>query len=165
MVKGQLIGQAFIFILAALVFILIISYGYRSINYLLARQDEATMLDVKTDIETAVENVRHDFQSVRKVTLRLPAKYQGMCFFEYASWASVTHPVLRDGDREVLVDWAKDACSVGSANVFIVPRTRDLDLPDIQVASSQKYVCVPNNGGVVLRLEGTGRTVKVSAWT
>ncbi|HLC32941.1 MAG TPA: hypothetical protein VJJ82_03880, partial [Candidatus Nanoarchaeia archaeon] len=77
----------------------------------------------------------------------------------------VTSPVLIDDDRRIAVDWAKEACAGGSANVFVVPRTRDLDLPEIEVDGLQKYVCVPNAGGVTLRLEGTGKSVKVSAWS
>ncbi len=157
--KAQIIGQVFVFILAALVFILIISYGYRSINYFLERQDETVLFDVKNDLEQSVENARHDFQSVRKLHLRLPSKYAGVCFLNYNSCAS---PVLNLGNRNVFVDRARDACLSKSANVFIVPNVRDFDIPALFVEGL--YLCVPNNGGVTLRLEGAGDKVKVSAW-
>lgn len=156
--KAQVIGQVFVFILAALVFILIISYGYRSIDYFLERQDEALILDVKNDLENAVENARHDFQSVRKLQLRLPSKYDGVCFLNYDSCAN---PVLEIEGRRFLVDRARDACLTRTANVFIVPAVRDFDIPSLYVDDA---LCVPNTGGVTLRIEGMGDKVKVSAW-
>jgi hypothetical protein len=159
--KAQIIGQVFIYILAGLVFVLIISYGYRAVQYFLERQGQVVMIDFRTDLETAVENVKRDFGTVRKVTLKLPSQYFGVCFLDSVTCASGT-PELVLPNQKISVPWAQDACVVKSANVFVVPRILDLYLPDLQVANGS--VCIPNLNGVTVRLEGTGKKAKVSQW-
>lgn len=159
--KAQIIGQVFIYILAGLVFILIITYGYRAVQYFLERQEQVVMIDFRTDLETAVENVKRDFGTVRKVTLKLPSQYFGVCFLDPVTCASGT-PELVLPNQKISAPWAQDACAVKSANVFVVPRTLDLYLPDLQVTGGA--VCIPNLNGVTVRLEGTGKKAKVSQW-
>jgi hypothetical protein len=159
--KAQIIGQVFIYILAGLVFILIITYGYRAVQYFLERQEQVVMVDFRTDLETAVENVKRDFGTVRKVTLALPSQYFGVCFLDPVACSSAT-PELVLPNQKISVPWAQDACAVKSANVFVVPRTLDLYLPDLQVSGG--FVCIPNVNGVTVRLEGTGKKAKVSQW-
>ncbi len=162
--KAQIIGQVFIFILAGLVFVLIITYGYRAVQHFIERQEQVVLIDFRTDLEIASEGVRRDYGSVRKLELRLSNKFLGFCMFDPVTCAS-TSPVLESPSGRVNVDWAQAACELGSANAFIVPRVMDLSLPDVEVASPG-YFCVPNVGGkIVLRLEGTGRKAKVSAWS
>ncbi len=159
--RAQIIGQVFIYILAGLVFILIITYGYRAIQYFLERQEQVVMIDFRTDLETAVESVKRDFGTVRKVTLKLPSQYFGVCFLDPVTCAGST-PELSVPGQKIIVPWAQDACLVKSANVFVVPRTLDLSIPDLQVANGS--VCIPNVNGVTVRLEGTGKKAKVSQW-
>jgi hypothetical protein len=166
--KAQIIGQIFIFILAGLVFILIVTYGYKAIQYFIERQEQVVLVDFRTDLEIAVEGVKRDYGTVRKVELKLPTKYFGVCFFDYASdtcnpGLETINPKLELPGQTISVKWAEDACKLKSANVFIIPRTQDFDLPDIQVGDAG-YVCLPNTGVVTLRLEGTGKRAKVSEW-
>jgi hypothetical protein len=157
--KGQIIGQVFIFILAGLVFILIIAYGYKAIQGFGERSEQVTLIDFKNDLERSVESVKRDYGSVRKVSLRLPSKYSGVCFIDGDQCPGGT--VFFEGSR---LDWLSSACEARSANVFLVPRALDLTLPDIAV-DSPYYVCIPNKGGEVLfRLEGTGKKAKASIW-
>ncbi|MBI4146501.1 hypothetical protein HY489_04140 [Candidatus Woesearchaeota archaeon] len=161
--RAQMIQQVFVFILAGLVFILIISYGYKAISYFMERQEQVVLVDFRTDLEIAVEGVKRDFQSVRKVQLKLPSEYDGVCFFDYSTCDGVVRPVLELPGRSVEVSWAAEACKGGSQNVFIVPRVSEsIDLPDVEVVGG--FVCVPNVNGVTVRMEGTGRKAKVSAW-
>ncbi|VVB80879.1 Uncharacterised protein [uncultured archaeon] len=165
--KAQIIGQIFIFILAGLVFILIVTYGYKAIQYFIERQEQVVLVDFRTDLEIAVEGVKRDYGTVRKVELKLPTKYYGVCFFDYTTstcdpTTETTNPKLEMPSQTINVKWAEDACKLKSSNVFIVPRTQDFDLPDIQVDTG--YICLPNTGVVTLRLEGTGKRAKVSEW-
>ena len=160
--KAQLIGQVFTFVLAGLVFILIISYGYKAVRYFIERQEQVVLVDFRTDLEIAVDGVKRDFQSVRKVQLRLPSKYFGVCFFDYQRCQSLERAQLVT-QQTIDVSWAVEACKGGSQNVFIVPRVGEpLDLPDIEIPDG--FVCIPNIDGITFRLEGTGRKAKVSAW-
>ena len=162
--KGQLLGQAFVFILAGLVFIIILGYGYKAVTYLLERQEEVVILNFRTDLETAIQQVKREFQTVRQVTLSLPVKYQGVCFFNYETCNEITAPRLFMQDSAINVQWAKEACAAGSGNVLIVPRSAELDVPSIEIKERQGYVCVANNNGINLRLEGTGKSAIISEW-
>ena len=160
--KAQIIGQVFIFILAGLIFILIITYGYKAIQYFLERQEQVMLLDFRTDLEIAVEGVKRDYGTVRKVELKLPSKYQGVCFLDAATCAKTT-PKLVLPVQEITAEWAQDACMIKSANVFTIPRDIDVALPDIQVDTG--YVCIPNAGKITVRMEGTGKKARISEWT
>ena len=166
--NAQILGQVFVFILAGLVFILIITYGYKAVRYFIERQEQVVLVDFRTDLEIAVQGVKRDYGTVRKLELKLPSKYEGVCFFDYLSQVcnpklpSVT-PKLTLPSHTIEVKWAEDACKLRSGNIFIVPRSLDLDLPDIQVDTG--YVCIPNTGGITIRLEGTGKKAKVSPWS
>ncbi|MBW2970033.1 hypothetical protein KY319_02825 [Candidatus Woesearchaeota archaeon] len=168
MKKAQIIGQIFVFILAGLIFILIVSYGYKAIQYFLERQEQVVLVDFKTDLEIAVEGVKRDYGTVRKAELKLPSKYQGVCFFDYESdvcdpGTPSINPQLITPQQTINVKWAEEACKLKSANIFIIPRTQDFELPDIQI--DKGYVCIPNTGTITIRLEGTGKKAKISAWT
>jgi hypothetical protein len=160
--KAQIIGQIFIFILAGLVFILIVAYGYRAIQYFLERQEQVMIVDFKTDLEIAVEGVKRDYGTVRKVELKLPSKFLGVCFLDAQDCAQ-TIPILELPTQKISAPWAQDACLIKSANVFTIPREQDLNMPDIQVA--QGFVCIPNTGSITIRMEGTGRKAKITEWT
>lgn len=159
--KAQIIGQVFIYILAGLVFVLIIAYGYKAVKYFIDRQEQVVLVDFRTDLETAVEGVKRDYGTVRKVTFKLPSKYFGVCFLDPISCSTET-PELILPNQKMNLPWTQDACAVKSANVFVVPRTLDLYIPDLQVDNGS--VCIPNTNGVVVKLEGTGKKAKVSQW-
>lgn len=158
--KAQIIGQVFVFILAGLVFILIIAYGYKAIQYFIERQEQVVLVDFRTDLESAVAGVKRDYGTVRKAEFKLPSKYLGICFLDPVVCSAST-PELIFGDQKIKAPWAQEACAVKSANVFIVPRTLDLYLPDIQVDG---YVCIANTGSITIKLEGTGSKAKISRW-
>ncbi len=159
--RGQIIGQVFIYILAGLVFVLIIAYGYKAVKYFMERQEQVVLVDFRTDLETAVERVKRDYGTVRKVTFKLPSKFSGVCFLDPITCSTGT-PELILPSQKISLPWAQDACAVKSANVFVVPRTLDLYLPDLQVDNGS--VCIPNTNGVIVKLEGTGKKAKISPW-
>lgn len=160
--KAEMIGQVFIFILAGLIFVLIITYGYKAVSYFLERQQEVLMVDIKTDLDTAVEGIKRSQGSVRKLVLKLPGEYKAICFFDFETCGELTDANLSDLNQNTKVLWGIDACKSGSENVFTVPRTPGVSMTEITVDGG--YVCVPNNNGVTLKLEGTGRKAKISAW-
>jgi len=126
--KGQIIGQVFIFILAGLVFVLIVGYGYKAVQFFLERQEQVVLLDFQSELEIAIEGVKRDYTTVRKLQLILPNKYQGVCFFDYTKPVcdpnTVTvNPKLDLPGQEIGVKWAEDACKVKSSNVFFRQQT------------------------------------------
>ncbi len=158
---AQIIGQIFVFILAGLVLVLVITYGYKAIKHFTARSEEVALVDFQNDFIAAVEGVKYDFGSVRKTELRLPTNVLGLCVVNIDNCPSST-PLLIFPGKTISLDWMRDACLTGSANSFLIPRF-DLLIQDVVVDSD--FVCVPNiDGRVILRLEGLGKKAKVSAW-
>lgn len=161
MSRGQ-IGQVLMFILAGLVFVLIISYGYRAIQQFIDRQEQLALVDVRHDVESAVEKVKRQYGSRRKLELRVPSKIEGACVVDVNNCPDQV--VLGSGSRDLALDWIVDACEAKSANVFLVPRSLEFFVPDV-VVGDPNYVCAPNVGGrVVLGVEGLGRSAKVVVW-
>lgn len=158
--KAETIGQVFIFIIAGLIFVLIIAYGYQAINYFLERQQDVVMTDIKTDLDSAVQGIKRSQGTVRKLTLRLPSQFKALCFFDFETCGQLTKANLPEPNEHISVAWGIDACKTGSENIFTVPRTAGISMADITV--TEGYVCIPNNNGITLRLEGTGRKAKIS---
>jgi len=159
--RAQTIGQVFVFILAGLVFVLVITYGYKAIKNFMARSEEVALVDFQHDFESAVETIKYDYGSVRKIELRLPSKFLGVCVLDVNNCPS-SLPELVLSNKRMSFEWMLVACKTGSSNAFTIPRSVDLFLPDVVVDG---FVCVPViNGKVILRFEGLGKKAKVSAW-
>jgi len=153
--RAQMIGQIFVFVVAALIFILILTYGYRAISNFLARSEQVALIDFKADLESSVEVIKRDYGSVRKVELRLPKRYTELCIVDVNKCEALAK------SRPLMYS----LCLAGSENVFLVPKQETpIFLPDISVPEPG-YVCVPvASGNVVLRLEGLGKSTLVSEW-
>lgn len=158
--KAQTVMQVLIFILAAVVFMMIIAYGYKAIKFFADRQEQVLLADFNTDLRLAVENVKRQPGTVRKIHLNLPSSQQGVCFLgdSCGQGAELVLP-----GQVVDMGWAVESCKRTGANVFLHPRVGSEPQLDIKV-ESPGYVCVPNMNGVTIRLEGAGRYAKVSAW-
>lgn len=159
--KGQMVMQVLIFILAAIVFMLIIGYGYKAINYFIEKQEQVVVADFYTDLRVAVENIKRQPGSIRKVQLNLPGNVRGVCFLGDGCGSGARLNLLGE---TIDMNWASQACRRSGANVFMQPRAGDEPKLDI-VVDSPGYVCIPNDGGITLKLEGIGRVAKVSKWS
>jgi hypothetical protein len=155
--KAQLIGQIFVFVLAALIFILILMYGYRAISNFLQRSEQVALIDFKTDFESAVEVIKRDYGSVKKVELMLPKRYTEVCIID-------PDKTKQPGDLEQARPLIYTAWQAGSADVFLVPmQEAPIYLEDITVDNG--YVCVSASyGKITLKLEGLGKKAKISEW-
>ncbi len=153
--KAQMIGQIFVFVVAAIIFILILTYGYKAISNFLARSEQVALIDFKADLESSVEVIKRDYGSVRKVELRLPKRYTEVCIVD----------VKRCESLEQARPLMYSLCIAGSENVFLVPKQETpIFLADISVPDPG-YVCVPvANGNIALRLEGLGKSTEISEW-
>lgn len=155
--RAQMIGQVFIFILAGLVFVLILAYGYRAISGFLERGEQVQLLDFKNELESTVNTIKRDYGSVQRVDLRVPPKTEQVCLvnveLQDPSAFKDAHPLLYT------------AWSAGSENIFLIPRQpTPILIPDILV-DPPGFLCVPATGGrISLRVEGTGSRALVKPW-
>lgn len=155
--KSQIMGQVFIFILAAAIFILILTYGYKAISGFSKRSEQVALVEFQTELESAVKSISLDYGSVKRSELTLPAKYTEICFV--------------DLDREPSADFEAEhprmyeAWAGGTQNVFLTPmEDSPINVGKIYVGSSG-YLCLPISGGkVTLRLEGLGDKAGITEW-
>ena len=170
MKKAQIVGEAFTFILAALVFILIIGYGYSAIKSFITKQEQVAIADFKMKLEAGVEQVMLSTGSVDKLKLSLPAKYKELCLVD--EYAVADKAGLKDaiagnlqGNKHPLISqiWLSQ-----TQNVFFTP-TQDIPIiiKHVQMddsAQGRGYCCFQTNGRIELKLKGAGDHVLVGPW-
>ncbi len=152
--RGQMLGQIFIFILAAILFVLVLTYGYRAISNFLERSEQVTLIEFKERLQSGIERIKRDYGSVRKIELQVPKKYTDVCFVDPRCPESLQfeYPVMYN------------ACLTGTENIFLVPQQETPIFVGDIVIDSPGYICIPTSGMVTLRLEGLGRTARISPW-
>jgi len=167
--KGQIIGQAFIFILAAILFSLILLFGYRAISRIGETQSEVELIEFKDGLSSAVGKVRLDFGSVKKYSLKIPDKFKEVCLIDLAfmNRRRPTLEALRDVKPLIF-----DAIEAGTdQNVFTSPLSKTpIKIGAIETGNAKEvgypaYMCIENTGAVIdLRLEGLGDRTRISLW-
>ena len=166
--KGQIIGQAFIFILAAILFSLILLFGYRAIARIGETQSEIELIDFRGTLSSAVGKIRLDYGSVKKYAMNLPRDFKEMCFVDLEQMRNPaifgpfkdSRPLMADSVESGNFDPANDQ------NVFTVPIAKTpIRIGAIAVEGTSGYLCIPNKGGTInLRLEGKGDKTGISLW-
>jgi hypothetical protein len=169
MKKAQVVGQVFILILAALVFILILLYGYRAISSFGERSEQVALIDFETDLASEVETMSLKFGSVKRLDLTLPTRYREVCLFcdpeltkkglASCDPALSSAQTFKQDNTLLFESWEG-----GAQNVFFRP------LADTQILIENLEVQGVGNctsvidGRVSLRLEGKGDRTLVSSW-
>lgn len=158
--KAQIIGQVFIFIIAAAVFVLVLSYGYRTINKFITRQQDITLIDFKTELKSAVERQKLSFGSIEKLELRVPSKYGEMCI------ASSTDYETPPGNFALEKKQYYQRWLTRSENIFLTSSTATETPPilaeDVEVTNG--YFCEKVKGLIALKLTGKGNRTLVELW-
>lgn len=162
--RAQTIGQVFIFIIAAVVFILILLYGYKSVMNFVQRGEEVQLIDLKNELESAITVIKQDYGSVQKLVIKVPTKTEELCFVTSNSVDARAGlgERLRQDQPMFYTAWA-----AGNENIFLVPRQpTKIFIADIIVdPEGNGYACIPVTGGrVALRIEGTGNKALISEW-
>lgn len=156
--KAQVIGQALMFVLAGLIFVLILVYGYRAVTNLTERGEQVELLNFKGQLQSAIETVKRDYGAVQRVDLRVP-QADLLCFAsaqpENTYNFETAYPLLYESWR------------TGTENVFLLPKqATPILVPDLVVDNEQGWFCLENPGRhVSLRVEGTGKNARVREWT
>lgn len=162
MKRAQTIGQVFIFIMAGLVFILILAYGYRAVTDLLERGEEVQLLDFRNELESSIEVIKRDYGSVQRANLRMPSKTEEVCI------VSSDYNDVNAGQLEQERPLFFSAWKAGSENVFLIPRQpTPIFIKDILVDDPNKFgfdCYTVYRGSLSLRVEGTGNKAKIKEW-
>ncbi len=163
--RAQVIGQVFVFIIAGLVFVLILAYGYKAIVNFMERGEEVQIIDFRNELNSAITMIKRDYGSVQRVDLRMPSNAREVCFVT-SDPADVRVPGWEEelkNSRPLM----HSAWSIGKENVFLVPKQpAPIIIADIVVEpETAGYLCLPIvNGKVSIRVEGTGNKALISRW-
>jgi len=155
--KSQIMGQVFVMILAGLIFILILTYGYQAIAQFGERSEQVAFIEFQTQIEGAVKSIRQDYGSVKKLELTLPGKYIEICLVELER---DPNPDFEAIHPRMFESWAS-----GTQNVFLTPIADAPITTENIYVGLDGYLCLPIAGGKVeLRLEGLGNKAGITQW-
>ena len=166
--KSQIVGQIFIFILATVVFVLIVMYGYRAISSLMVKGEQASLVKFQNELTTAVSSIALDYGSVRCLELSVPKKYREFCFVDkntvkydsqYNCAIRPRPPWCELSEKSAFI--ADSIASGAPQNAFFIPPSElSITLPNAHVNLEENqygFFCTNVAGGKIkLRLEGQG---------
>jgi len=170
--KAQVAGQVFIFILAAVLAILIIIYGFNAISGFIKRTDDIAFINFKTALQSETRKITSAYGSVKRLELALPGQFQMLCFIDLSASQSDKDQTclcnknncnennLHEFQPEVCDAWETEGNEISA---YLVP-TQEIKLTPIEIDSH--YLCIlPRTGNKInLRLEGAGDKTKISEW-
>ncbi len=157
--KSQVIGQVFIYILALIIFSLVLLYGYKTIKNFSNKADDISLIQLTTDIKTSVKKISYDYGTVIKKEISIPGKYSHVCFIDLDHQAEIS---LQDEHPAVYNSWYDRAQS----NMFLITEKEEIQPYHIEgIKILDKYECLDvKQGKIILRLEGKGDHVELSEW-
>ena len=179
--RAQVIGQVFVYILAAVTFVFISLFGYKAVTQFVSHSEGVEFLSFKSSLEKSVKDVYTEYGAVREMTYNLPASYSEICLVNLEKKFSETDLHGEDG----LCKHNALACSVASEltgdageagygmfdqNVFLTPTSNyPIKLYRFTLCegdctgSDIPFLCTPISAGrFSLVLEGKGDHTEIS---
>lgn len=177
--RGQL-STVFVYIMAAIVFVVIVVFGYKAITEFVSKGERVAFVSFKADIEEAVRSIASDYGSVviynAQNPLRVPGRYERVCFIDVDKSPPIRCDVVLN---PIICDAWKTAFDAGGwsaseANVFLEPlgmlpikvyRLRvDTNSNGVEDSADGGHLCFGTaSGRIDIRLEGKGDHTFISA--
>ena len=166
MKKGQLIGQVFVFVIAAILFALVLLYGYKAIGKFGEQRKEVALIEFQDDLKAAVAKVAIDYGSVKKFVINVPADFDEVCFIDLQTVSTRGVPDFIRDERPLI---ANEIEGGSDQNVYLKPfPDQPMKIPPISVGGDHEgegYLCIANTRvGIVLKLSGLGDKAKIELW-
>ena len=149
--KGQLIGQVFIYIIAIVIVAFILVYGYNAITTFKGKADQVSYIQFKNKLQNTIEVLTVDFGSVRIEEFTVPDNINTICFVKnYEGFPTLTntgYPLMEDSVNSKI-----------DKNVFLIENNiEESFLAGTIALASGDYSCIPVRGSKIeLRMEGMG---------
>lgn len=163
--RGQTVNQVFIFLISAMIFSMVVIYGYRAVTSIGESQEKAILSEFRDTLMNRVEQIALDYGSVKRVAVSLPTNYREVCFLDNKA---IREMEPETGARKELEDnypIIYDSVISGvKQNVYLLPLS---DVPIVleNIEIPESFFCLENKGGsIVLRLEGLGDRVSITPW-
>jgi len=163
--KGQIAGEVFIYIMAAIVIGGIVIIGYGAIKNIVAKSCDAEKITFKSDIENLVEKYT-SYGSVNKKTLKAPCEYDTICFVDAELIGLENNNNLIDCPNNIIRD---SVTSHVEQNIFVISNKLTIpigysSLIRLSDADKNKCVCIQQkSGNFYITFKGFGSYTEVSA--
>lgn len=152
--KSQ-VNQIFIYIIAIVIFGLILLYGYKEIRNLTTKSKTVSYIQFKTQLENKIESSK-SYGDIKIPTFNIPYGVDEVCIINTEQDPNSTfqsnYPIIADS-------WPDK-----NNNLFLLPiieQNEPLMLDDIVLESN--YLCIrPFQGKIKLKMEGLGNKVEIS---
>jgi len=169
--KAQIIGQVFIYTLSAIVFGVILLFGYKAITNFIQKSDDIALIDLKNELQSAVNSIGSS-PDVQKRAVYLPTKYKQVCLLGNVSDAQKSATCLCTGVPGCIGASESDLnpmlCDIWRSgtrqNVFLVPMA-DIEIVVSKIELDNYYLCAHSvKGKIEFRLQGTGDATLIREW-
>jgi hypothetical protein len=158
--KGQIAGQIFIYIMAAVVIGAIVLIGYKAIVTIPEKVCQAERATFKSDIEGLIEKYTSD-GSVNPKTMRAPCDYDTICFVDATTVGDATalsqcdYPIIRDSkENNIFVISNKRVIPVGFSDLVSLSDT---------IKTQEGCLCIKQrNKNFYITFSGRGATTEIS---
>lgn len=154
--KGQMIGQVFIYIITLILISFLLFYGYRAISSFKEKADKVSYIQFKNDMENTIEALSLDFGSVKVRQFTVPANINIVCFVRnfpgMPGLSDTKYPLIEDSVNSGL-----------DKNVFLISDNVEESFFTGKISPTEDLFCVPAiEGKIELRMEGMGDHTSIS---
>lgn len=175
--KGQVAGQIMIYILAGVIIVLVLLYGYKAIEDFGKKADTVSYIQFRKDLDTTVQSIASDVDSELERQFAMP-KADEVCFVDHQvnlATFDVTHDVhifptsSGSGSQHQIIE---SSLISGGPNVFLFDknvlaespfRINYLSVPDDIDGAKYDVICYHSKSGHVnIRLIGNGNSAKLA---
>jgi len=160
--RGQISAQIFIYIIAVILFSLILVYGYNAIAGFRDKSEQVAYIKFKTDLTSAVKRISPDYGTLKREELFIGGEYSEVCLVQ--SYKAESNSELLNNILDGLI---KDSVSAGvEKDVFLfTTRLQDSFYVGRINVSNDGYLCIPFIAGKAkVQLEGKGDHAFISTW-
>ncbi len=163
--KSQLHAQIFIYIIAIILFSLILLYGYNAIKGFKQRSEQISYIKFKTDIVSTVKRISPDYGTLKREEFFIGGEYTKVCFVQsYKRDENKPNILASISAKE---DWiVKDSIeSDVDKNVFLFANSLEESFNIGEINVTNGYLCIHIiNGKAKIQFEGKGDHTRISSW-
>ncbi|MBT4696783.1 hypothetical protein HOB76_00705 [Candidatus Woesearchaeota archaeon] len=156
-------SRVFIYAISLFVIILILFYGYKSVNSFMKRGEEVVYFEFQQKLKSNIDTIKTDYGSQRVFNYVIPEKYDEVCFLDTAckagpACASTNYPIIQQAQQ-------------GGIDERVFMRSNDVTEAKLNVGAlsvqklsspNSKFGCVNRTGSQVeITLKGLGNRVAV----
>ena len=154
--KGQMIGQVFIYLITLVLVSFLLFYGYRAISTFKEKTDQVSYIQFKNDLQNTIETLSLDFGSVKVKQFTVPDNINVVCFVRnfpgMPSLSGTKYPIIEDSVNSGL-----------DKNVFLISDNVEESFFAGKISSKEDLFCAPATAGKIgLRMEGMGDHTSIS---